>query len=73
MDYPYADETYKIRGALYKVYKEIGCGFLEAVKELAEHQAQVINYLKASETKVGLLVNFGSYPKVDIKRLVYNY
>jgi len=33
---------------------------LKAVTALApEHQAQVINYLKASNIEVGLLVNFG--------------
>ena len=26
-----ADETYEIRGAIYEVYREMGCGFLEAV------------------------------------------
>jgi GxxExxY protein len=42
---------------------------LKAVKALLpEHQAQVINYLKATGTDVGLLVNFGS-PKLEIKRL----
>ena len=42
---------------------------LKAVKELApEHSAQLINYLKASNPKVGLLINFhGSKP--EIKRL----
>ncbi len=34
-----------------------------------EHQAQVINYLKATELKLGLIVNFGAYPKVEIKRI----
>jgi GxxExxY protein len=34
---------------------------LKAVKALLpEHQAQVINYLKATGIEVGLLVNFGS-------------
>lgn len=42
---------------------------LKAVKALLpEHQAQVINYLKATGKKVGLLVNFGR-PKVEVKRL----
>src|SRR6185436_2228267 len=42
---------------------------LKAVKALApEHQAQVINYLKASAIEVGLLVNFGT-PKIEFKRL----
>lgn len=32
--------------------------------------AQLINYLKASGMKLGLLVNFGATPKVDIRRFV---
>lgn len=30
-DLPFADETFRIRGACFEVYKEKGCGFLEAV------------------------------------------
>lgn len=45
---------------------------LKAVKAIApEHQAQLINYLKASGIKLGLLVNFGAYPKATITRLAY--
>lgn len=44
---------------------------LKAVTELAaEHRAQVQNYLKATGLKLGLLVNFGHYPKVEFERLV---
>jgi GxxExxY protein len=44
---------------------------LKAVSELAdEHRAQVQNYLKATGFKLGLLVNFGHYPKVEIERIV---
>ena len=44
---------------------------LKAVRRLiAEHRAQVINYLKASRLEVGLLVNFGSYPQLDYERIV---
>jgi GxxExxY protein len=119
----YEDETFAIRGAVFEVYKVMGCGFLEAVyqecleKELikrgipftsqpelmlsykgeflcqryrpdlicfdriivelkalgdlcGEHRAQVLNYLKATRMEVGLLVNFGCYPKATIERLV---
>lgn len=34
------------------------------------HEAQLLNYLKATETKVGLLINFGE-EKCEHKRLVY--
>lgn len=44
---------------------------LKAVHLLApEHEAQLINYLKATRNRVGYLVNFGSFPKLQWKRLV---
>jgi GxxExxY protein len=44
---------------------------LKAVKELTdEHRAQVLNYLKASGLKLGLLVNFGHFPGLQWERLV---
>lgn len=45
---------------------------LKAVKTLApEHQAQLINYLHASQMEVGLLINFGN-PKIEFKRCFRN-
>jgi GxxExxY protein len=35
-----------------------------------EHRAQVLNYLKVTGLKLGLLVNFGSYPRVEWERIV---
>lgn len=119
----YKEESYVIRGAVFEVYREMGCGFLEAVyqecleKELSrqnipfvsqpelelfykneklkqcykpdficynniivelkavkeicnEHRAQLHNYLKATNIKLGFLISFGSYPKATIERIV---
>ncbi|MGB7922141.1 MAG: GxxExxY protein [Pyrinomonadaceae bacterium] len=42
---------------------------LKSVSSLRpEHQAQVLNYLKATGINVGLLVNFGN-PKLEYRRL----
>ena len=44
---------------------------LKAVRQLApEHEAQLLNYLKATPIEVGLLLNFG--PKPEYKRKVYD-
>lgn len=117
------EECYQIQGAVFDVYREMGCGFLEAVyqecmeKELSKrkipfvehpelrlfykgeslrqtyipdvvcyddiivklkalsdttgaHKAQVLNYLKATGMRLGLLVNFGCYPKATLERIV---
>jgi GxxExxY protein len=44
---------------------------LKAVSKLTdEHRAQIQNYLHATGLKVGLLVNFGHFPKVEYERFV---
>jgi len=111
--------TDKIIEIFYKVYNELGYGFLEKVYEnammiefnevginantqipvkveykgkivgeyfadilvdnsviveikaakclLKEHEAQLLNYLKATDIEVGLLLNFGSKPEIKRK------
>ena len=119
----YKEESYAIQGAVFEVYREMGCGFLEAVyqecleRELScrgipfqsqiqlsltykseklnqtykpdficygkiileikavkdlgdDHRAQMFNYLKATGFRLGLLVNFGHYPKVTVERII---
>lgn len=36
-----------------------------------KEDAQILNYLKATGYKVGVLINFGSHPKLEWKRFVY--
>jgi len=44
---------------------------LKAVSEMtSDHQAQLLNYLHGTGIKVGLLANFGHYPKLEYKRMV---
>jgi GxxExxY protein len=43
---------------------------LKAVSALAdEHRAQMHNYLRATGHHLGLLVNFGHFPKVEYERI----
>lgn len=37
---------------------------------VGEHRAQVLNYLHATALDVGLLVNFGHYPKLEYERFI---
>lgn len=37
---------------------------------MPEHKAQLINYLKATDIELGLLMNFGDKP--EFKRYIFN-
>lgn len=44
---------------------------LKAVRALdGSHQAQLLNYLRATDIEIGLLLNFGVKP--EVKRLVFD-
>ncbi|HMS39018.1 MAG TPA: GxxExxY protein [Pyrinomonadaceae bacterium] len=117
----YGEESYKIIGACFEVYKQKGCGFTEPVYQdclkiefrlqgipfvfepkinleykgeildsyfkpdfvcfdkiivelkavatlIDEHRAQTINYVNATNYDLGLLVNFGHFPKIEHER-----
>jgi hypothetical protein len=58
-----AELTYKIIGAAMEVHRTLGPGFLE-------DEAQLINYLKATGVRVGLLFNFGAMSLQHERRIV---
>ncbi|OGW14746.1 MAG: hypothetical protein A3G93_07760 [Nitrospinae bacterium RIFCSPLOWO2_12_FULL_45_22] len=62
-DFQYKELTEKIIGTFYKVYNKLGYGF-------DEHEAQLLNYLKATKIEVGILLNFG--PKPETKRKAFS-
>ena len=44
---------------------------LKAVRELApEHEAQLLNYMRITKSRVGYLINFGPIGKLEWKRFV---
>ncbi len=44
---------------------------LKAVSEISnEHRAQLVNYLKTTKLKLGIIINFGHYPKAQIERFI---
>ena len=81
----YDQITEKIIGCAFKVYNNLGHGFLESVYEklliielktvktwTTTHEVQLVNYLVATNKAVGLLIKFEEH-KVDIKRKYKNY
>jgi len=67
---------YKGRSLLQKYQPDFICYEkivleIKAASELTdEHRAQVHDYLKATGYRLGLLVNFGHYPKLQYERIV---
>jgi len=68
--------SYKKR-KLRKTYKADFICFGKIIVELKtvsaltdEHRAQVLNYLNATGMKLGLLINFGHYMKLEYERIV---
>lgn len=54
-DFLYEKESYKIRGAIFEVYREMGCGFLEVVyQECLEKELQLkrIPFIAQQELKL---------------------
>jgi GxxExxY protein len=46
---------------------------IKAARALApEHEAQLLNYLKATDIEMGLLLNFGAQPEVK-RKVLDNY
>lgn len=73
-----SDLTLKYRGqSLQQRYKADFVCFekiiveIKAVSDINDiHRAQVMNYLKATGFRLGILVNFCSFPKAMIERIV---
>ena len=64
--------TCAIIGAAMEVHRQLACGFLEAVyQETLQHEAQVINYLKATSREVGLLLDFGAR-SLEFRRFAFS-
>jgi len=66
----YKGESVGVYFADVLVDGSVMCEIKAAQKLAPEHEAQILNYLKATGIKVGLLLNFG--PKgVQVKRMVF--
>ena len=64
------EETPHLRYADLICYDRIIVELKAAHALLPEHEAQLQNYLRATHLPLGLLVNFSSYPKAEIKRII---
>jgi len=60
--------TYRGR-KLEKTYTPDFICFESIIVEIAdEHRSQILNYVNAANFKLGLLINFGHYPKLEYER-----
>ena len=76
-----SQKTLKIRYKEFTLNKEFTADMiyfenivveLKALERLSgKEESQVINYLKATGLKLGLLINFGSNKKLEWKRFIY--
>ena len=72
--------SYKIRDSIFSVHKALGPGLLESVYVIVDiksieaihdvHKKQLMTYLKLSEKKLGILVNFNVMKLVDKESLI---
>lgn len=61
----FKEETYKIRGAAFEVYKVMGCGFLEAVyHECLERQFEEVGITYSSKVVLNLFFKINSFIKL---------
>ncbi|MDP8209523.1 MAG: GxxExxY protein [Candidatus Stygibacter australis] len=66
-DLIFEDESYKIRGAIFKVYTDMGCGFLEAVyQECLQKEFELSQIPFVAEHKVSL-----TYKGHQLKQVYY--
>ncbi len=67
---------YKGQGLKQRYYADLVCHEqivveLKALKQLSgKEKSQILNYLRATGSRVGLLINFGSHGKLEYRRFV---
>ncbi len=69
LKYKDIDLLHKFRADLV-CYDKIIVEIKAVAKIASEHQAQILHYLKTTKLKLGLIINFGSHPKLESKRIV---